>query len=85
MTREEILESYPDDEFIFYDGMDDAIIGVAERINLGPVLAYDVDRIIDILMKDGMDETEAIEHYEFNIRGGWLGESTPIFVNTTLL
>lgn len=48
MTREEIAEINP--EALTIDGFDDAIIGMGERINLGPIVAYDVDKIIEILM-----------------------------------
>ena len=48
MTREEI--SLYNEEALICDGFDEAIIGMAERINLGPVVAYDVDKIIDILI-----------------------------------
>ena len=47
MTREEIAEY--NEEALICDGFDEAIIGVAERINLGPVAAYSVEKIIEIL------------------------------------
>lgn len=79
MTREEIADI--NEEAVFADGFDDAIIGLAERINLGPVVAYDVEKIIEILMeRDGMDYTEAYEYYSYNIIGSWVGEYTPIFI-----
>jgi hypothetical protein len=68
-------------EAIIYDGYNDAIIGMASRINLGPVVAYDVDKILEILVeRDGMTYEEAMEYFDFNIMGGWLGEYTPIFI-----
>jgi hypothetical protein len=83
MTREEISEINP--EALIVDGFDEAIIGMAERINLGPVVAYDVDKIINIMMvRDGMDFTEAHEFYSYNIVGAWLGEYTPVFINTEI-
>ena len=70
-----------DSEALLCDGFDDAIIGVAERINLGPVVAYDVDKIIEILMKRGdMTDEEALEYFYFNVQGAWMGEGTPIFI-----
>lgn len=39
---------FDDVELIRYDGLDDAIIGVAERINLQPVLAYDTLKVIEL-------------------------------------
>jgi len=80
--REDILEIIGDDqEVIFYDGLDEAIIGTAERINLGPVVAYDVEKIVEIYMtRDGMTYEEGMEYFEFNVIGGWNGELTPIFI-----
>jgi len=43
MTRNDIAVNYPD--LMCIDDHDDAIIGSAERINLGPVVAYDEDKI----------------------------------------
>ena len=82
MTEEEFNEVGDiNPEAIIYDGYDDAIIGMASRINLGPVVAYDVDKILEILVeRDGMTYEEAMEFFDFNIMGGWLGEFTPIFV-----
>lgn len=80
MTREEISEINPD--ALLCDGFDEAIIGTAERINLGPVVAYDVDKMIDIMVeRDGMTYEEALEYFNFNILGAWVGEFTPIFVS----
>jgi hypothetical protein len=63
------------------DGFDDALIGIGERINLGSVAVYDVDKCIDILMsRDGMDHKEAREFFENNVKGSWVGEKTPIWV-----
>jgi hypothetical protein len=81
MTREEISEINPD--ALLCDGFDDAIIGMAERINLGPVVAYSVSKILNIMIeRDGMTYEEALEYYEYNIVGSWMGENTPIFITT---
>jgi len=97
-NREKIIEIIGDDtEVIFYDGFDDAIIGTAERLNLNPVVAYDLNKCIKILMKDMVvDDSEledgqtaedkkyemAQEYFDYNVIGSWVGESTPIFINT---
>ena len=79
MTREEIAEH--NEEALFCDGFDEAIIGYAERINLGPVAAYDVNKIVEILMtRDGMTHEEAVEYFYFNIHGAWMGENTPVYI-----
>lgn len=77
MDRDAIAVMNP--EAVILDGLDDAIIGMAERINLGPVVAYDVNKIIDILKED-MEFLDAVEYYDFNIKGAWMGEHSPIFI-----
>jgi hypothetical protein len=79
MTPEEIEEINP--EALLCDGFDEAIIGMAERINLGPIVAYDVDKMIDIMIeRDGMTYEDAIEYFDYNILGAWMGENTPVYV-----
>ena len=79
MTRGDILEINP--EALLCDGFDEAIIGMAERINLGPVVAYDVDKMLEIMVeRDGMSYEEAIEYFDYNIIGAWMGENTPVFI-----
>lgn len=75
--REELSEEFGD--LLFADGFDDAILGVAERIGMEPVVAYSTPKIIEILSRD-MTEDEAVEYFEFNILGAYVGERTPIFV-----
>lgn len=79
MTVEEIAEYNP--EALMCDGFDEAIIGMAERINLGPVVACDVEKILQIMVeRDGMTYEEAQEFFDYNIIGAWMGEFTPIFI-----
>ena len=73
-----ISDEYPD--LLTADGFDEAILGVVERIGVQAV-CYDLHKVIKILMtRDGMDEEEAWEYYQFNIAGSWVGESTPLFL-----
>ena len=62
------------------DGLDEAIIGTVERFGMSPVLAYDYDKVIELLMKDGTSEEEAIEWFDHNTLGSWVGDGTPAFV-----
>lgn len=72
---EQIIETYDDEEFLKADGFDDAIIGVDERTMR---LIYSVKKCIAILMKD-MPYEEAIEYFEYNVTGSYMGEKTPIW------
>ena len=77
--RELIAEQ--NDQMLFADGFDEALIGVAHKATAEPVAAYDYDACLDVLMKrDGMSEEEAREFFEFNTLGAYVGENTPIFV-----
>ena len=55
------------------DGFDGAILGLGRRCSQPDLLVYDVDKCIDILMKDGMTDEEAMEYFEFNVVGAWMG------------
>jgi hypothetical protein len=75
---EEILEYYPDETFLKADGLDSAVIGV--QVGEPMRLIYSVTKIIEHLVtEDEMDLEDAMEHFEFNIRGSYVGEQTPIW------
>ena len=62
------------------DGFEDAIIGYGRQFNY-PVAVYDAEKFINILqLRDGMTEEEAVEYFQFNVQGAYVGESTPIFI-----
>jgi hypothetical protein len=98
MTREDAEELLADSnpEALFLDGFDDAIIGLAERPNLGPIVAYNEEKIIEILTEQmevdaddlddrGSEEIKlemALEYYYYNVKGAWVGENTPIIITT---
>jgi len=75
MIREELSEWY--EGLLFADGFDEAIMGVEESAG---VVAYDIDKIIEILSRE-MTEEEAIEYFEFNILGAYMGEKTPVYIH----
>ena len=77
MKLSKILEDYED--VLIADGFDDAVIGI-EPLTMRVV--YDIDKVIEILIGQGMSHDEAVEYYEFNIVGAYVGEQTPLFVNT---
>jgi len=62
------------------DGFNKAFIGTGSRSCSEDVAVYDTDRCIDILMEQGMTDEEAIEYFEFNVLGSWVGSTTPIFL-----
>ena len=70
-----------DDGLLYADGFDEAILGICERAGSSAVVAYDRDKCIEILVeRDGMSYEEAVEHFEFKVAGGWVGDNTPVFL-----
>ena len=69
-----------------WEGFDECVIGVAniwrDQITV-EVLVYSADAMIEILrLNDGMSEEEALEYFEFNIEGAYIGIDTPVLVFT---
>jgi hypothetical protein len=88
MNKLEIItENYPDEEFLSADGFEDAIIGVAQiKQTSESVLVYSRTLCIDILMqRDKMSYEEAVEYFDFNVEGAYMGEKTPIWVDDEFL
>ena len=78
-----ILENWPDEQFTIADGFDEAVIGVDV---VGERIIYSVQKVIDILMeRDGMDEQDAIDWYEYNMQSTYVGEHTPIWCEDRLI
>lgn len=62
------------------DGLDEAIIGVARRCGQPDIIAYSVTKCLDVLMRDGASYEEALEHFDYNVVGAWVGPETPVWV-----
>lgn len=82
--RKEIAEDF-DGGLLFLSEpeYDDAIIGVARRIGMEDVVAYDSNKVYEIIAKmmNTDDMMEVFEYFEFNILGAYVGERTPVFVD----
>jgi hypothetical protein len=65
---------------VLCDGLEDALVGIANRFGMEPVACYDRLKIIDIYVKrDGMTHEEADEFFEFNVIGAYV-DHCPVFV-----
>lgn len=64
------------------DGFEDALVGICYQYGRPPIACYDYHLCIEILMKrDKMDRDQAVEFFEFNTLGAYVGESTPAFID----
>ena len=73
---DKILEWFDEEELLIADGFDEAIIGIDEHSFR---LIYSCEKCIEILVGEGMSHGDAIEHFEYNVRGSYVGEKTPIW------
>ena len=65
------------------DGFDEAVIGHEPNADR---FIYDRQKMIDILVtRDEMTLEEAIEYLEYNVWGAYVGDHTPIYINTGTL
>lgn len=78
-----LQEYYPDyEDIIVFDGLDAAFIGVGFMFTK-PVVCYDKEKIIAILMdRDCMTYDEAVEFFDFNIAGTYAGDQTPLILES---
>jgi len=78
-------ENFPHDldKILLADGFEEAFVGVVESHGSMPKACYDSEKCIKILMENGEDMTakEAVEYFEFNVAGAYVGESTPAFMH----
>ena len=77
-------------EALLADGLEDALVGVCDRFGQPTLAAYEYDKCIEIIAKDIASDdtleedddphTMAVEHFDFNVIGGWVGDCTPVFI-----
>ena len=78
-TRYELVSQ--NENMMFADGFDKALIGIRHKGISDPIAVYDFDKCVDILIEDdGMSYGEAIEYFEYNTLGAYVGENTPCFL-----
>ena len=78
-----LIDEAPENAIVYEprEALVSAIIGMASRASMEPVVAYDYDLLVEAFRKlnDWSDE-EAKEWIEFNVTGGYLGPHTPIVI-----
>lgn len=80
--RSQLAEQHGED-LLFLDppeSFDRCILGVVYRCGMEPVVCYDQDEVISSLMLGGMDMEEAVEWFDFNTAGAYVGPRTPMFL-----
>tara|TARA_R110001632_G_scaffold34121_5_gene87186 strand:- start:4885 stop:5133 length:249 start_codon:yes stop_codon:yes gene_type:complete len=81
LSREECAEH--DEDMMFADGFDPALIGVTSEPNVRAV--YNIEKMIEILIEqDGLDYEMAIDYLHYNTFGSHIGDKTPIYIKTEI-
>ena len=77
-----IISYYEDEELLLADGFDDAVIGIDESTMR---IIYSSGKCIEILMlQSEMLLDQAVEFFEFNVKGSYVGDKTPIWCEDML-
>ena len=79
----EIIGEYSDEgmQVLKEVEFDSAIVGVVRQFGRPPIACYDYNKIIEIIRSSGdISYEEAVEHFEFNIIGAYVGDDTPCFI-----
>ena len=77
--QEQHPEIYTD--ILLADGFEEAFMGVSYSFGSAPKACYDTHKCIDILQKrDGMTLDEAVEYFDYNVTGAYVGDFTPSFM-----
>ena len=69
---------------VLLTGLEETIIGIVEEFGNGPRVLYSKRKIIELLTKYGMTQSEAEEYYDFNILGLHAGEQNAVFLDLEL-
>jgi len=78
-VREYLAET--NEDMLFTEGFDHALIGYGEKGGSNTVAVYDKQLCIEVLInRDNMTVAEANEFFDYNTLGAYMGQNTPIFV-----
>lgn len=73
------MEILAEEECLTVDGFDEALVGCTYGADV--VAVYDINKMIEILICEGMDYDDAVEYLEYNVVAAYMGEKTPQYVN----
>ena len=66
---------------IVYDGFDKALLGFGSQWSKEPIAVYSEVLMIECLVDQGMSLSDAYEYFDFNVKGMWVGERTPLILS----
>lgn len=81
--RDYIADVCPD-AMVLDERFDGCIIGIVRIYGMSDTVGYDVKKIIEVLKKEGLSREDAEKYFEFNIRGAYVGKTTPVYIDTRI-
>jgi len=69
------------EKVLYPSGFENCILGVAERFGGPPIVVLDLEKMLATLEEQGMNHDEALEYFEYNILGAYVGEETPVYMH----
>ncbi len=82
-TSKEIVErlSENEPEALTPDGFEDCVVGIVETFH-GDVALLSKDMVIAKMIKrDRMSYEDALEFFDFNIKGAYMGDHQPVYLS----
>lgn len=67
---------------LFMDGLDSALVGFKIQKDHEMTSVYDQNKCIDALMEQDMEYEDAMEYFDYNILGAYVGIHTPAILTT---
>ena len=81
--RQDLSDMY-EDELLFADGFDSSIIGVHREPTGATTVVYSTSKMVDACMQEaGLSYEDSVEYLEYNTFSAYVGDKTPIYVDTT--
>ena len=79
IDKEQLMEILADEECLTADGFEDALVGCTYGVNV--VAVYDINKMIEVLIEEGIEYDDAVEFLDYNVVGAYVGEKTPQYIN----
>ena len=79
IDKEQLMEILAEEECLTADGFEDALVGCTYGANV--VAVYDINKMIEVLVEEGMEYDDAVEFLDYNVVGAYVGEKTPQYIN----
>ena len=80
LIDQELAKQLGEEETVLLaDGLENAFLGIGRQFT-HPVAIYSYKKTLKCLKGKGMTMEDAIEYFDYNIAGAFVGDQTPVFL-----